>query len=771
MADEKLNTGPAENISPEAAEPIATPEQAAASEPQQEQTGPAIPEPGDVVVSFDKINELMAEKRQNARAEVEKAETPEAQEAAAPGETPQPANTEEPKKPRRGRPPKAEKAATENQKSEKSAGARKGRPPKADKTAPDKPKPSKRDKVSRSDGKAPDAKEPIKPAQDTAPKETATAEQTAPEPTTPPRPVEEGKLVYLKLSEVHPFHTFRPHPFKVRDDAKMQEIVASIRVNGVMVPGLARPEKDGNGYEIVAGHRRTHGSELAGLAEMPFIVREMTDHEAVQAMKDSNKQRDGMLPSELAALLELEVEDIKHQGGRLKGVAEGDVGKRSVEIVGEAHEMNYKKVMRYLRLNSLVPELLDKVDDKKMGFMPAVELSYIKPKNQRLIAVSIDGEQASPSLAQAKRLRELDKEGKLNGDVIDGILSEQKKEDRGVIISTAELEKYFGKEVTPAKMKEQIMSLLDDWKRKPDCFAVKQYKKYKLASGKTAKSILISCGARLAPFDIAELREIMSYDELELDKLGDEKTALFFLISDTDSTYNFIVALAFSQMFNLLCERADNKYGGRLPHHVRVLWDEAANTGQVPGLEKIVAVIRSREISLTLFYQAMSQCKALYKDHAETIMGNMDSIVFLGGREASTLKDISENWLGKATISMQTDSRTRGQSESYGLNTQRLGRELLTTSEITTMPGNKCLLQLRGLPPFFSPKYDLKQHPNYRYTAEHDSKRNAFHLERLTSRRLRLKPEEEYTVYEVDASDEDADILNYDDLDSADDFV
>ena len=308
-------------------------------------------------------------------------------------------------------------------------------------------------------------------------------------------------------------------------------------------------------------------------------------------------------------------------------------------------------------------------------------------------------------------------------------------------------------------------------KRNPQHFAVRQYAKYKLASGKTAKSILISCGARLAPFDIAELREIMSYDELEFDKLGDEKTALFFLISDTDSTYNFIVALAFSQMFNLLCERADNKYGGRLPHHVRVLWDEAANTGQVPGLEKIVAVIRSREISLTLFYQAMSQCKALYKDHAETIMGNMDSIVFLGGREASTLKDISENWLGKATISMQTDSRTRGQSESYGLNTQRLGRELLTTSEITTMPGNKCLLQLRGLPPFFSPKYDLKQHPNYRYTAEHDSKRNAFHLERLTSRRLRLKPDEEYTVYEVDASDEDADILNYDDLDSADDFV
>ena len=310
-------------------------------------------------------------------------------------------------------------------------------------------------------------------------------------------------------------------------------------------------------------------------------------------------------------------------------------------------------------------------------------------------------------------------------------------------------------------------------RRSPQHFAVRQYKKYKLASGKTAKSILISCGASLAPFDIPQLREIMSYDELELDRLGDEKSALFFLISDTDTTYNFLVALAFSQMFNLLCERADNTYGGRLPHHVRVLWDEAANTGQVPGLEKIVAVIRSREISLTLFYQAMSQCKALYKDHSETIMGNMDSIVFLGGREASTLKDISENWLGKATISMQTEGRSRGQSESYSQNMQRLGRELMTTSEITTMPGDKCILQLRGLPPFFSPKYDLKKHPNYKYTAEFDKKKNAFHLESLFRHRpLRLKPEDEYTVYEVDGSDtdEEADLLNFDDLDS-DEFV
>ena len=243
-------------------------------------------------------------------------------------------------------------------------------------------------------------------------------------------------------------------------------------------------------------------------------------------------------------------------------------------------------------------------------------------------------------------------------------------------------------------------------KRKPDCFAVKQYKKYKLASGKTAKSILISCGARLAPFDIPQLREIMSYDELELDRMGDRRTATFFCISDTDSTYNFLVALAFSQMFNLLCERADNVHGGRLPHHVRVLWDEAANTGQVPGLEKLVAVIRSREISLCLLYQQLAQCKAIYDKNAETILGNMDSVLFLGGREASTIKEISENWLGKATISMQTEGRSRGNSESYSQNTQRLGRELMTPSELATMPGDRCILQLRGLPPFYSRKYD-----------------------------------------------------------------
>jgi type IV secretion system protein VirD4 len=312
-------------------------------------------------------------------------------------------------------------------------------------------------------------------------------------------------------------------------------------------------------------------------------------------------------------------------------------------------------------------------------------------------------------------------------------------------------------------------------KRNPNHFAVRQYKKYKLASGKTAKSILISCGARLAPFDIPQLREIMSYDELELDRMGDRKTATFFIISDTDTTYNFIVAMAFSQMFNLLCERADNKYGGRLPHHVRVLWDEAANTGQVPQLEKMVAVIRSREISLCLFLQAQAQLKALYKDNAETILGNMDSVIFLGGREHTTVKELSEA-LGKETISMYTESVTRGMQESHGQNLQRLGKELMTIDELTTMDGSKCILQLRGLRPFLSPKYDLKKHPNYMYTAEAD-KRNSFDISSLVNRRMKVKPDETYTVYEVDAPGEDAaasgdeDILNYDDVDDPDAFA
>lgn len=296
------------------------------------------------------------------------------------------------------------------------------------------------------------------------------------EPTAPPRPLVEEKIVYLKLKELHPFHTYRKHPFQVRDNFKMRETAASIKERGVITPGIVRPEKDGKGYEIIAGHRRHRGSELAGFEDMPCIIRyNMSDHDAVQEMKDSNSQRDETLPSELAALLALEVEDIKHQGSTLKDVSPDDVGKRSVEIVGEMHGMNYKKVMRYIRLNELVPELLDLVDGiedekgnrkKGLGFMPAVELSYIKKKNQKLIAISMEGEQTSPSVNQAKRLRELDAKGLLTGDVIDGILSEQKKEVEQVIINTAELNKYFGEDATPRQMKDQILALLDEWKAK-----------------------------------------------------------------------------------------------------------------------------------------------------------------------------------------------------------------------------------------------------------------------------------------------------------------
>ena len=458
MAEEKR---PLES-EPQAAPEASTPDVPGAPAPdlsgdisQPVHDGPAQPDPGDVVISFEKIDELLKERRDAAREKVEQESPPEPSAEGGKEEKTKP-EPEQPK-PRRGRPPK-EKAVSED-KDTKAATPRRGRPPKADKAAPDKATPPKpRDKVSRSGSEKATADKggSISAA-------TPAQEQAPAAPTPPPRPVEEGKVIYLKL---HPFHTFRDHPFKVEDNAAMTDLVSTIKEHGVMTPATVRPEKDGSGYEIVAGHRRHRGSELAGLDELPCIVRDMTDIEAVREMKNSNKQRGDPLPSELAKLLDLEVGAIKHQGGRLDNVAPGDIGKRSVEIVGENNGMNYKKVMRYIRLNSLVPELLNKVDDKKLGFMPAVEISYIKPKNQRLIAVSIDGEQSSPSHAQAKRLRELDQAGKLNGDIIDGILSEKKKEDRGVIISTAELEKYFGKEVTPAKMKEQIISLLDDWKAK-----------------------------------------------------------------------------------------------------------------------------------------------------------------------------------------------------------------------------------------------------------------------------------------------------------------
>ncbi len=283
--------------------------------------------------------------------------------------------------------------------------------------------------------------------------------------------------------------------------------------------------------------------------------------------------------------------------------------------------------------------------------------------------------------------------------------------------------------------------------KNPDHFAVRQYKKYLLAAGKTAKSILISCGARLAPFDIEELRDITAYDELALDTLGDKKKALFLIMSDTDPTFNFLISLVYTQMFNLLCEKADDEYGGRLPVHVRCLIDECANIGQIPNLEKLVATIRSREISACLILQAKSQLKAIYKDNSDTIVGNMDSQLFLGGTEPSTLKDLNQI-LGKETIDMYNTGESRGNNPSYSMNYQKAGHELMSVDELAVMDGEKCILQLRGVRPFLSDKYDLTKHPNYKETADFD-KKNLFDIKNYVNRRIELKPDDEYDVIDM----------------------
>lgn len=296
--------------------------------------------------------------------------------------------------------------------------------------------------------------------------------------------------------------------------------------------------------------------------------------------------------------------------------------------------------------------------------------------------------------------------------------------------------------------KNAVDLLFDALEQKdPDHFALRQYKKYKLAAGKTAKSILISCGARLAPFDIKEVREITMYDELELDLVGDRKTPLFFIISDTDATFNFLVSMAYTQLFNLLCERADDKFGGRLPVHVRCLIDEAANIGQIPNLEKLMATIRSREISACLVLQAQSQLKALYKDNMDTIIGNCDSSLFLGGKEETTLKSWN-SLLGKETIDLYNTSVTKGTQESHGQNFQKLGKDLMSVDELAVMDGGKCLLQIRGVRPFLSRKYDITKHPNYKYLSDFDEK-NAFDIEKYLSTRLPVRPRELYPNYEI----------------------
>jgi len=301
--------------------------------------------------------------------------------------------------------------------------------------------------------------------------------------------------------------------------------------------------------------------------------------------------------------------------------------------------------------------------------------------------------------------------------------------------------------------KSPVDILFDNLEAKdPDHFAVKQYKKFKMAAGKTLKSILISCAARLAPFDIRELRDLMAYDELELDTLGDSKATLFVIISDTDTTFNFVAALLYSQLFNLLCDKADDYYGGRLPVHVRLILDEFANIGQIPNFDKLIATIRSREISASIILQSQSQLKAIYKDNADTIVGNCDSTLFLGGKEKSTLKEVSE-LLGKETIDSFNRSETRGGQASFGLNYQKLGKELMTQDELAVMDGGKCILMLRGVRPFLSDKYDLTKHPNYKYTADADPK-NVFDIERyMRKQKVVVKPDDVFDVYELDISE------------------
>lgn len=299
------------------------------------------------------------------------------------------------------------------------------------------------------------------------------------------------------------------------------------------------------------------------------------------------------------------------------------------------------------------------------------------------------------------------------------------------------------------EFKNAVDLLFEELERdKPEHFAVRQYKKYKLAAGKTAKSILISCGARLAPFDIQELREIMSYDEMELEKLGERRTAMFVIISDTDDTFNFVVAIMYTQLFNLLCDKADDEYDGRLPYHVRLLLDEFANIGQIPKFDKLIATIRSREISASIILQSQSQLKTIYRDAAETILGNCDTMLFLGGKEGSTLKEISET-LGKETIDLYNTSDTRGQSRSYGLNYQKTGKQLMSQDELAVMDGNKCILQLRGVRPFLSDKFDITRHKRYRELSDYD-KRNTFDVESFLKCELKMNRREEFELYEMD---------------------
>ena len=385
---------------------------------------------------------------------------------------------------------------------------------------------------------------------------------------------------------------------------------------------------------------------------------------------------------------------------------------------------------------------------KSMKYNP---LAYVRSEKDILKLVNViiantkgDGEKSSEDFwVKAERL--------LYCALIGYIWYEAEPEERNFITLLYLLNACEARE-DDETYKSPVDILFDDLaKKQPEHFAVKQYVKFKMAAGKTLKSILVSCGARLAPFDIKELRDIMTEDELELDTMGDRKTALFLIMSDTDDTFNFLISMCYTQLFNLLCEKADDVYGGHLPVHVRCLIDECANIGQIPKLEKLMATIRSREISACLVLQAQSQLKALYKDNADTIIGNCDSSIFLGGKEPTTLKELSAA-LGKETIDTFNTGESRGRETSHSLNYQKLGKELMSQDELAVMDGGKCILQLRGVRPFLSDKYDITRHPNYKYLSDADP-RNAFDIEKYLRARLKTKPDDVYETFEVDASE------------------
>ena len=435
----------------------------------------------------------------------------------------------------------------------------------------------------------------------------------------------------IPIDELHPFTN---HPFKVVDDEAMTRTVESIAQFGVLAPLIARPRPDGDGYEIISGHRRQFAAKMAGLETLPVIVRDMDDDAATILMVDSNLQREHISPSERAFAYKMKLDALKNQGARSDLTSRQVVGKlEAADVIGKATDESGRQVQRYVRLTNLIPELLNMVDEKMISFNPAVELSYLSPEQQ-----------------------------------------------------------------------QEMIKAMDD---------------------------------------------LTMYDELQLDTLGDKKTALFLIMSDTDSTFNFLISMVYTQLFNLLCDKADDVYGGKLPIHVRCLIDECANIGQIPNLEKLVATIRSREISACLVLQAKSQLKAIYKDNADTIIGNMDSQIFLGGSEPGTLKDLSE-MLGKETIDAFNTSDTRGNSPSYGTNYSKLGHELLSRDELAVMDGGKCILQLRGVRPFLSDKYDLTQHPNYKLTSDFDEK-NRFDIEKYLNRKAKIHPGDEFIVVDADS--------------------